>query len=62
MVIGGVGALLLNGESLVLRIGYTGELYDTHIYWDGLCCPSALHCEEGTAVEENSWSAVKTLY
>ncbi len=54
--------LVLNGESLILRIGYTGDPYDAHIYWDSECCPSALHCEAGTAVDTSNWSAVKALY
>ncbi len=57
-----IGDLILNGESLIMRIGYTGEAFDTHIYWDSDCCPTALHCEEGTAADENTWSAVKALY
>ncbi len=59
---GVLGMLILNGESLILKIGYSGEAYDTHIYWDSECCPSALHAEEGTGVDESTWSSVKALY
>ena len=49
-------------ESLIVKITYEGDNYDTHIYWDSECCPSALLGESGTAVRESNFSVIKSLY
>ena len=59
---GVIQSLVLTGESLIIKIEYTGENFDGHVFWDADCCPSALHCEEGTAVRAATFSAVKALY
>lgn len=59
---GVIQTLVLDGESLVLKIEYSGIDYDAHIFWDAECCPSALACEEGTATEATHFGSVKTLY
>lgn len=59
---GQVGMIAPNGTSLVVKITYSGVPYDTHIYWDGDCCPSALYVECVSPVEEGSWGTIKGLY
>ena len=59
----GTPALLaLINNAIIVEITYTGQAGDTHIYWDGQCCPSALYADCTVPVEERTWGNVKQLY
>jgi len=59
----GMVSFALNGEALILKIE---ELNDsggnTHIFWDGECCPSALYASGAVPDDETSWGGLKALY
>jgi hypothetical protein len=47
---------------LQLRIVYYGPLGDTHVYWNGLTCPTGLYCDMPIGVTPQTWGGVKSLY
>lgn len=47
---------------LQLRIVYYGPLGDTHVYWNGLTCPTGLYSDMPIAVTPQTWGGVKSLY
>jgi hypothetical protein len=60
---GGFDMLILANQSLVLRIVYTGEAGDAHVYWDSFDCPSALHGElVSVPLELESWGRIKATF
>jgi hypothetical protein len=59
---GMIPEVLLNQESLIVRIHYTGAYGDGHIYWDSECCPSALYIDCPSPVESGTWSTIKAMY
>ncbi len=53
---------LLVNNSLILRISYVDLGGNTHVFWDGECCPSALYANCDTPVENETWGAIKTIF
>ena len=60
---GTIPSITLASNSLIVMIDHPVDNGGTtHVFWDGECCPSVLHMEPSTAVDEESWSRVKSLY
>jgi hypothetical protein len=59
---GSIPGLVLNSESLVVSIIYSGAAGDGHIYWDQPTYPSALHVMGAVPVTGNAWGGIKQLY
>jgi len=60
---GTVPNCILSNTSLILAITNADTGGNTHIYWDALCCPSALYAYcPGSAVEPQGWGSIKALY
>lgn len=53
-------SVMLSDSSLILKIEQPVDTGGrTHIWWDGECCPSALHMSEPTGARSVSWSDLK---
>jgi hypothetical protein len=59
---GVIPTLVLNNESLVVKIIYSGQSGDGHIYWDLTAYPSALHADAPVPTDYSTWGKVKALY
>jgi hypothetical protein len=59
---GVIPTLVLNNESLVVKIIYSGPVGDTHIYWDLPNYPSALNADSEVPVDPATWGKIKALY
>lgn len=59
---GVIPTLVLNNESLIVKIIYTGMSGDTHIYWDLSTAPSALNADREVPVDAATWGKIKALY
>jgi hypothetical protein len=59
---GFIPGLVLNNESLIVKIIYLGPPGDTHIYWDDPDHPSMLRDGGTNPTEPSTWGRVKALY
>ncbi len=59
---GVIPTLVLNNESLIVKIIYTGMSGDTHIYWDQPNYPSALNADREVPTGAATWGKIKALY
>jgi hypothetical protein len=52
----------LTNQSLIIKIWTTIPPGDVHVYWDSVCCPSALYADCTVPAEGDSWGRIKHLY